>query len=73
MYLLEIMRQTACLVSFNSVMVEGYAVLFSCTTVVTGVNQKVLPVLSKEALLHIWLSTEYYGFRPSSPAVDTVS
>ena len=39
----------------------------------TGVNQKVLPVLSTETLLHIWLSTEYYGFRPSSTAVDTVS
>ena len=39
----------------------------------TGVNQKVLPVLSAETLLHIWLSTEYYGFRPSSTAVDTVS
>ena len=39
--------------------------------VFTGVNQKVLPVLSTETLLHIWLSTEYYGFRPSSTAVDT--
>ena len=39
----------------------------------TGVNQKVLPVLSTETLLHIWLSTEYYGFQPSSTAVDTVS
>ena len=39
----------------------------------TGVNQKVLPVLSTETLLHIWLSTEYYGRRPSSTAVDTVS
>ena len=41
-------------------------------TSTTGVNQKVLPVLSTETLLHIWLSTEYYGFRPSSTAVDTV-
>ena len=39
--------------------------------VYTGVIQKVLPVLSTETLLHIWLSTEYYGFRPSSTAVDT--
>ena len=39
----------------------------------TGVMQKVQPVLSTEALLHIWLSSEYYGFRPSSTAVDTVS
>ena len=39
----------------------------------TGVNQKVLPVLSTETLLHIWLSTEYYDCRPSSTAVDTVS
>ena len=37
----------------------------------TGVIQKVLPVLSTETLLHIWLSSEYYGFRPSSTAVDT--
>ena len=37
----------------------------------TGVIQKVLPVLSTETLLHIWLSTEFYGFRPSSTAVDT--
>ena len=37
----------------------------------TGVIQKVLPVLSTETLLHIWLSTEYYGFRSSSTAVDT--
>ena len=40
-------------------------------TVGTGLIQKVLPVLSTETLLHIWLSTEYYGFRPSSTAVDT--
>ena len=38
-----------------------------------GVNQKVLPVLSTETLLHIWLSADYYGFRPSSTAVDKVS
>ena len=37
----------------------------------TGVNQKVLPVLSTETLLHIWLSTEYYGFRPSSMMVPS--
>ena len=30
---LDIMRQTACLV-FNSIIVEGYAALFSCTAVV---------------------------------------
>ena len=30
---LDIMRQTACLV-FNPIMIEGYAVLFSCTAVV---------------------------------------
>ena len=28
-------------------------------------------MLSTETLLRIWLSTEYYGFRPSSTAVDT--
>ena len=42
---------------------------FTCIN--TGVIQKVLPVLSTETLLHIWLSTEYYGFRPSSTTVDT--
>ena len=30
-------------------------------------------MLSTETLLHIWLSTEYYRFRPSSTAVDTAS
>ena len=42
---------------------------YNCS--ITGVIQKVLPVLSTETLLHIWLSTEYYGFRPSRMAVDT--
>ena len=46
---------------------------YTDSSIPTGVNQKVLPVLSTETLLHIWLSTEYYGFRPSSTAVDTVS
>ena len=32
-YTLDIMRQTACIV-FNPIMVNGYAVLFSCTVVV---------------------------------------
>ena len=32
-YSLDIMRQTVCLVG-NSIMVEGYAALFSCTAVV---------------------------------------
>ena len=32
-YTLDIMRQTACLV-FNSIMVEDYAALLRCTTVV---------------------------------------
>ena len=45
----------------------------SMENVITGVNQKVPPVLSTETLLHIWLSTEYYGFRPSSTAADMVS
>ena len=34
-YTLDIMRQTACLV-FNTILVEGYAALFSCTAVVQG-------------------------------------
>ena len=50
----------------------GDTCVFSLS-ILTGVNQKVLPVLSTETLLHIWLSTKYYGFRPSSTAVDTVS
>ena len=33
-YSLDIMWQTACLVFFNPIMVEGYAALFSCTAVV---------------------------------------
>ena len=33
-YTLDIMRQTACLVFFNPIMVEGYAALFGCTAVV---------------------------------------
>ena len=34
-YTLDTMRQTACLhVVFNSIMVEGYVALFSCTAVV---------------------------------------
>ena len=41
--------------------------------VYTEVNRKVLPVLSTETLLRIWLSTENSGFRSSSTAVDTVS
>ena len=32
-YTLDIMQQTSCLV-FNPIIVEGYAVLFSCTAVV---------------------------------------
>ena len=53
----------------------GVMFVFYCTRIfkskTTGVIQKVLPVLSTETLLHIWLSTEYYGFRLSSPGVDT--
>ena len=36
-YSLDIMRQTACLV-FNPIMVEGYAALFSCTAVCSGLR-----------------------------------
>ena len=38
---------------------------FFYSSINTGVNRKVLPVLSTETLLRIWLSTEDYGFRPS--------
>ena len=62
-----------------SYLILSYLILSYCANVLakfhpccnTGVIQKVLPVLSTETLLHIWLSTEYYGFRPSSTAVDT--
>ena len=37
--------------------------------VVTGVIQLIPPVLSSERLLHILLSSEYSGFRPSTTAV----
>ena len=36
-YSLDIMWQTACLV-FNPIMVEGYAALFSCMAVVSGLR-----------------------------------
>ena len=49
---------------------HGHPIKFD-TTCYHGVNQKVLPVLPTETLLHIWLSTEYCGFRPSCTAVDT--
>ena len=52
---------------------QSYHLRSYCAADHTGVNQKVLPVLSTETLLHIWLSTGYYGFGPSSAAVDMVS
>ena len=61
------------LVFFQALLLSTYVDSMYLVRVTTGVNQKVLPVLSTETLLHIWLSTEYYGFRPSSTAVDTVS
>ena len=36
---------------------------------ITGVIQLIPPVLSSETLLHILLSSEYSGFRPSTTAV----
>ena len=39
----------------------------------TGVIQLIPPVLSSETLLHILLSSEYSGFRPSTTAVVTMS
>ena len=54
------------------VLVLGHCLFFTFI-LLTGVNQKVLPVLSTETLLHIWFSIDYYGFRPSSAAVGTVS
>ena len=43
----------------------------TATEVSTGVIQLIPPVLSSEALLHILLSSEYSGFRPSTTAVVT--
>ena len=40
---------------------------------ITGVIQLIPPVLSSEMLLHILLSSEYSGFRPSTTAVVTIS
>ena len=40
---------------------------------ITGVIQLIAPVLSSETLLHILLSSEYSGFRPSTTAVVTIS
>ena len=42
-YILDIMRQTACLV-FNPVMVEGYVTLFSCTAVVEPSDSLTAPM-----------------------------
>ena len=39
------------------------------TSQTTGVIQLIPPVLSSETLLHILLSFEYSGFRPSTAAV----
>ena len=39
--------------------------------ITTGVIQLIPPVLSSETLLHILLSSEYSGFRPSTTAVVT--
>ena len=38
---------------------------------ITGVIQLIPPVLLSEKLLHILLSSEYSGFRPSTTAVVT--
>ena len=40
---------------------------------ITGVIQLIPPVLSSETLLHILLSSEYSGFRPSTTAVVTIT
>ena len=42
-------------------------------SIITGVIQLIPPVLSSETLLHILLSSEYSGFRPSTTAVVTIS
>ena len=39
-YTLDIMRQTACLVFFNPIMVEGYPLLFSSTAVVQASDSR---------------------------------
>ena len=70
-----VLWQSSCLQIFISLYLKAFIqnLVQNGPVVSTGVNQKVLPVLSTETLLHIWLSTEYYGCRPSSTVVDTVS
>ena len=43
--------------------------VFFLFSIFTGVIQLIPPVLSSETLLHILLSSEYSGFRPSTTAV----
>ena len=44
-----------------NILLDKSKYMYPVKTQITGVNQKVLPVLSTETLLHIWLSTEYYA------------
>ena len=46
---------------------EKHSKIFFSET--TGVIQLIPPVLSSETLLHILLSSEYSGFRPSTTVV----
>ena len=55
---------------------KNFNSIFKCASVITvstGVIQLIPPVLSSETLLHILLSSEYSGFRPSTTAVVTIS
>ena len=48
-------------------------ILTESLAIFTGVIQLIPPVLSSQTLLHILLSSEYSGFRPSTTAVVTIS
>ena len=72
------MRQICILIAQNLAKKKGriiHVVLFlaaqpaSFRFVFTGEIQLIPPVLSTETLLHILLSSEYSGFRPSTTAV----
>ena len=59
---------------FVSISTQLNSILFANhITFNTGVIQLIPPVLSSETLLHILLSSEYSGFRPSTTAVVIIS
>ena len=60
------------LIFFGNAKINSQIILYYiCCCIFTGVIQLIPPVLSSETLLHILLSSEYSGFRPSTTAVVT--